>query len=273
MDIYEWRDAPISHRYVHGGFGGTDTRFSFYFPPDERYGGRFLHHIEGGNGGHETTATGPLGSLGGIAFAASCGAYLVESNQGHFSDDLSILRTEPTIHAYRASVHSARYSKHLAGKIYGGPPGHGYVFGGSGGSPRTLLCLERAPDVFDGAVPFIMGHRTSWSLGFSLQAQAMRLLGSDIISVIDAMEPGGSGNPFEGLTGEHREILVALYRAGLPRHAEASLLTSGYLGTFASHISALFEFDPEYFEDFWSVPGYAGADGELADDVIVQRST
>src|SRR5205823_5831231 len=71
IDIDEWRDAPVRHRYVHGGFEGTDTRFSVYFPPPEQYGGRFLQPPEGGNGGHETTAQGGLGTTAGIAFAFS----------------------------------------------------------------------------------------------------------------------------------------------------------------------------------------------------------
>ena len=33
IDMDEWRDQPVRHRYVHGGFEGTDTRFSFYLPP------------------------------------------------------------------------------------------------------------------------------------------------------------------------------------------------------------------------------------------------
>ena len=37
IDIDEWRDAPVRHRYVHGGFRGTDTRFSFYLPPKGQY--------------------------------------------------------------------------------------------------------------------------------------------------------------------------------------------------------------------------------------------
>ena len=35
VDIDEWRDQPVRHRYVHGGFEGADLRFSFYFPPPE----------------------------------------------------------------------------------------------------------------------------------------------------------------------------------------------------------------------------------------------
>ncbi len=52
-DRDEWRDAPVRHRYVHGGFEGTETRFSLYFPPDDEYAGRFLHNIEGGGGGSD----------------------------------------------------------------------------------------------------------------------------------------------------------------------------------------------------------------------------
>ena len=40
IDVDEWRDAPVRHRYVHGGFEGTDLLFSYYFPPEETYGGR-----------------------------------------------------------------------------------------------------------------------------------------------------------------------------------------------------------------------------------------
>ena len=32
VDIDEQRNTPVPHRYVHGGFKGTDARFSFYFP-------------------------------------------------------------------------------------------------------------------------------------------------------------------------------------------------------------------------------------------------
>ena len=44
VDIDEDRGVPVPHRYVHGGFRGTDTRFSFYFPPTSGYEGRFFQH-------------------------------------------------------------------------------------------------------------------------------------------------------------------------------------------------------------------------------------
>jgi hypothetical protein len=272
VDVDEWRDTPVPHRYVHGGFADTDTRFSFYFPPAEQWQGRLLQTLEGGNGGHEHTAQSGVGTMGGIAFAVASGAYLVESNQGHIGSDLSIMFREPTVHAYRASAQSARYSHELATEMYGHAPHHGYVYGGSGGSARVILCLENCPEIWQGAVPFITGHASSWSLGFSVQAHAARLLGPEIASVIDAVEPGGSGDPFAGLSGPQREALAAMYRAGFPRGAESSFGTSGYAGTFASHIAALESFDPTYIDDFWSVPGYAGADGELATSLIEDKA-
>lgn len=272
VDVDESRDVPVPHRYVHGGFEGTDTRFSFYFPPREQWRGRLLQVLEGGNGGHENTAQGPMGATAGIAFAAASGCYLVESNQGHFGDDMRILLREPSVGAYRASAQSARFSWRIAEEMYGAPPHHGYVTGGSGGSARCLLCLEQCPDVWQGAVPYIMGHSTSWSLGFSVQAHAARVLGPEMARVIDAVEPGGSGDPFDGLTSEQRDALAALYRAGFPRGAESSFATSGYVGTFASHISALEKHDPTYIADFWNAPGYMGGDGELASSLVEEKA-
>src|SRR6056300_689228 len=45
VDLDEWRDTPERHRYVHGGFRGTDTRFSFHFPEKDRYDDRFFQYI------------------------------------------------------------------------------------------------------------------------------------------------------------------------------------------------------------------------------------
>src|SRR5258706_16056820 len=45
IDIDEQRATPEPHRYVHGGFTGSDLRFSMYFPPAEKYQGRFFHPV------------------------------------------------------------------------------------------------------------------------------------------------------------------------------------------------------------------------------------
>ena len=125
VDFDESRDAPVPHRYVHGGFEGTDTRFSFYFPPAEQWRGRLLQVLEGGNGGHENTAQGPVGGgVSHIAFAAATGCYLVESNQGHFGDDMRILLREPTVGAYRRLGALPPVPRTVPGRLAGRSPVH-----------------------------------------------------------------------------------------------------------------------------------------------------
>lgn len=104
IDIDEWRDKPEPHRYVHGGFADTDTRFSCDFPPKERYRGRFIQYLQRGSGGNEDNLSGtPEHLLNGWEL----GGYMVESNQGHIGADMSYLeKGGPTIGARRANVES-----------------------------------------------------------------------------------------------------------------------------------------------------------------------
>ena len=46
IDVDEIRsDGNVRYRYVHGGFNGTDTRFSFHFPENVAWQGRFFQYI------------------------------------------------------------------------------------------------------------------------------------------------------------------------------------------------------------------------------------
>ena len=159
IDRDEWRDTPIRHRNVHGGFTGTDTRFTFYFPPPDEWAGRMYHPLEGAHAGHEEVFGGFMGELiGGLSLIARLGGYMVESNSGHIGDDVDpVGGDDPTIYGHRASIETARFSKHVAAQVYGRPPHHSYVWGGSGGGRRSPLCLEYGPDVYDGALPFMGG--------------------------------------------------------------------------------------------------------------------
>lgn len=70
VDADEERDAPLRHRYLHGGFVGTDTRFSLYFPTDG-WQGRMLNPLQGGFGGSEHHFGSPAGEvMGGLAMCA-----------------------------------------------------------------------------------------------------------------------------------------------------------------------------------------------------------
>ena len=110
----------MRHRYVHGSFDGTDTKFSFYFPPPERYEGRFFHPVMPMSGIEVLATMGFLyGVAGSIEFAVDSGAYLVESNLG---------RTNPfpgedwSLAGYRASAAVARYGRAARGRDVRRPP-------------------------------------------------------------------------------------------------------------------------------------------------------
>ena len=274
IDVDEWRDAPYPHRHVHGGFTGTDTRFTYYFPRAEEWKGRMYQPIEGAHAGHEDAFGGPMGELiGGLEMTARLGGYMSESNSGHIGDDIDAKGGEdPSLYGWRATAESARFSKHLAAQIYGRPPEYSYVWGGSGGGRRSPASLENAPDVFDGALPFMGGGdiappgtndkiRGAQTMSFGQMFNTQRVLGDKLAGVIDAMRPGGSGNPFEGLDTHQREELANLYRLGFPRGDEFMIgQPMGQIWLWSSMADDLLATDADYFENFWSRPGYIGYD-------------
>jgi hypothetical protein len=291
IEVDEDRDKLYPHRFVQGGFADTTTRFAFYFPPKDDYHGRMFQPIEGGNGGHVVTFGG--GYLGemfkSIESTARLGGYLVESNQGHVGDEFDPKAgPDPTLYGHRATAEVARFSKHVAAQVYGAPPHHSYVYGGSGGGRRSPLCLENAPGVWDGCLPSASGGeigppgntqriRTSSTMGFGTLFNVQRLLGYQaILDLADRMAPGGNGDPFEGLTTHQREELALLYRQGFPRGNEFMISQPmGQIWLWASLADSLYADDPSYFEDFWTKPGYVGHDlpDAIMGDLIDQRGT
>jgi hypothetical protein len=259
VDKDEWRDAPVRHRYVHGGFKDTDLRFSMYFPPKEQYQGRFFHplmHIAGNeNGATQGVLAGFLGDS--IEFAAASGAYLVESNLGSL-----LMMGPPDIVNFRASAATAQYGRILANEMYGYEHRpYGYCYGGSGGAFKTIGAVENTKGVWDGCVPFIHGSPVSLPNVFTVQAHALRVLDGKLDQIVDAIEPGGSGDMYAGLTDEEAEALREVTRMGMPPRAWFAWrsLSIGYTGVFASIIGPLFHKDPSYFQDFWTKPGYLGS--------------
>jgi hypothetical protein len=282
-------DSPVPHRMIHGGFEGTDTRFRFHFPPkDAGYQGRMFNPLSGANGGTEDFFTTPLGeAIGGLSTCVRLGGYMVQSNQGHIGDELDPKGgDDPTLYGWRASAEAARLSKYVAAQVYGQPPHHSYVFGGSGGARRSPLCLENAPDAWDAALPFMgsgavddfptTAHtRQAQTMAFSSMFNVQRLLGPKLDDVADAMAPGGSGDPFAGLDTHQREELANLYRLGFPRGDEVMIgLPMGQIWVWSSFAARVSAEDP-YFEDFWTKPGFVGHDQPelLAGDLLDTTAT
>jgi hypothetical protein len=261
IDTDEWRDAPVRHRYVHGSFKGTDTRFSFYFPPPGEYEGRFFQHITPVPLSENLAQQVPAGPLNKIGFSIASGAYFVETNGGGRIDLSrgSLALADPTITAYRANAAAAAFSRKLALEMYGGERPFGYAYGGSGGGYRTIGSIENTAGVWDGVVPYVIGSTMAIPNMFTVRMQALRVLRDKLPGIVAALEPGGSGDPYAGLTQHEAEVLREIERMGFPMRSWYGWRNMGLHG-FAALYGGVSQADPSYFTDFWTKPGYLGHD-------------
>jgi hypothetical protein len=96
---------------------------------------------------------------------------------------------------------------------------------------------------------------------FTVQAHAFRVLDEVFDQIVDAVEPGG-GDVHAGLDDEQRAALDEVTRMGFPPRAwfAHERVALSYTGVFAAIFGILAMGDPTYFDDFWTVPGYLGAD-------------
>ena len=278
IDVREWRDEPADapvfpggittqsggaapvkarHLYVHGGFTGTDAKFSFCFPPEEEYQGRFFQATHQLLAGEEATARN-------VGFALASGGYSVQSNMGGAENprgprEARDPRSDTTIRGYRVNAEAAKYSRVVAAQIYGPHRTYGYLYGGSGGAYQTVTSAEMTTGVWDGFVPYVMGSPQSIPNCFTVRVNALRVLKDKWPPIIDAIEPGGSGDPYSGLNDEERAALEEATRTGFPPGAWFNYVPQGGgpLVLVASYVPVL---DPTYVEDFWAQPGYLGTD-------------
>ncbi len=278
IDVREWRDEPADapvfpggittqdggaapvkarHLYVHGGFAGTDAKFSFCFPPEEEYQGRFLQATHQLLAGEEATPRN-------VAFALASGGYSVQTNMGGIdnprgAEESAHGQADTTIRGYRVNAEAAKFSRVVAAEIYGPHRTYGYLYGGSGGAYQTVTSAEMTFGVWDGFVPYVMGSPQSIPNCFTVRVNALRVLKDKWPSIIDAIEPGGSGDPYAGLNGEEGAALEEATRTGFPPGAWFNYIPQGGgpLVLVASYVPVL---DPTYLDDFWSQPGYLGTD-------------
>ncbi|MGA5454738.1 PKD domain-containing protein [Streptomyces umbrinus] len=242
-------EAPVPHRRVSGHFDGTGVKFTIYLPPRSRWDGRFYQYVYPLQDENATDHS--------ISFGADSGAYTVQ-----------ITGTA----GYRADAAAAKFAKTVAADYY---KGHrrifGYIYGGSGGSYQTIGAMENTTGVWDGAVPFIPGVPTSTPNNFFVRAFARLVLQDDAEQIADAVSPGGSGDPYTGLSEVERAVLREVTRMGVPLRAwqDPSYVLGlhdpqGLLG-FAGVVRAM---DSTYADDFWSKPGYLGTEQSELGDLI-----
>lgn len=269
VDMDEWRDTPVSHRYVHGGFEGTETRFSLYLPPVEDYEGRFFQYITPVPMS-EFVSQGREDEEDFIGFSLNHGAYFIETNGG----GMKALAEDSTIGAYRANAAVAQYSRIIAMEMYGCERPYGYSYGGSGGGYRTLGGMENTKGVWDGAVPYVIGSPMAIPNVFTVRMYALRVLGDKLPLVADAMDVGSDVDLVEFLTEEEYAAFQEVTRMGFPRqgwYIHDKLDLHGYASLFPGVVAA----DPKYFnDDFWTLPGYEGHQSSRSLlDALVEHST
>lgn len=256
IDKDEWRDAPVRHRYVNGHFAGTTVRFSFYFPEPDKYQKRFFQNT------HQllTSENAPPNS---IAFAIATGGYYVQSipgaNEAIRSVAESALGRDPAVGGYRVNAAAAKYSRILAAKMYGEHRPYGYIYGGSGGAYQVIAALQNSRGVWDGGVPYVMGTADAIPNVFTVRIHALQVLKKKFPQILDAIEPGGTGDMYAGLNEEERGALEEATKFGFPPSGwfDYPTMTGGPLALVAGYVPML---DPTYVDDFWSKPGYLGTD-------------
>ena len=265
IDQDEWRERylpggeTIPFRYLHGFFEGTDVKFSFCFPAVDRYEGRFQQYLSPFPGPDEELASlGHTGLEDRIGFALQCGAYYVETNMGskqQFGGSPDATLT------WKSSAAAAEYSREKAMEIYGTDQRpYGYVYGGSGGGYKSMACIENT-SAWDGAAPFVIGSPVSLPNTITMHVQGQRVLRNAFGKVLDALDAGGSGDPYKELNQDEADMLRELTKMGFPPLAwymEAKgVIDPGSLPVLMPGVKQM---DPDYFTDFWTKPGYAGAD-------------
>lgn len=149
----------------------------------------------------------------------------------------------------------------MAAQIYGEHRSYGYLYGGSGGGYMTLSSAENTIGVWDGFVPFVIGHPLAIPGHYTVRVHALRVLRmrNKFPEIMDAIDPGGSGDPYATLNPEEAAAFREATRMGFPPRGwwNHATMTGGALSIVAGYIPLL---DPTYAEDFWSKPGYLGTD-------------
>jgi len=253
------KNVTVSYRYVHGGFTGTDARFSFYYPAADEYKGRFFELT------YPTVAVEDVDDAT-VAFGIANGAYVVSSNN---AGGVAVAQATG---GYRVNAASAKVSRMLAALIYGeDAPIRGYIYGASGGSLQTIGAAENTLGIWDGTVPIVSAPPNAIPSFQSVQVLALRVLHDKLPAIVDAIEPGGSGDPYATLNAEERAIFTEATRLGMPLGGWWQWKTMK--SAFGVTVPAVTAIDAAYVNDFWSKPGYAGFDDPTLPPLRTQLDT
>lgn len=260
VDKDERRSSPVPHRYVHGGFRDNGTRFSLYLPLPGGFRGRFFQYVMPAPGSENATQ-GTSGQEDKIGFSIRSGSAYLETNGGGEGSGRPDTKNDPTYAGYRAIAACASLSREILRLVF--PDwtrrAYGYLFGVSGGAYRTLAAAEHTDGIWDGFVPGVPGSLMAIPNVFAVRMLAQRVLAPVLDQIADAVEPGGNGNPYAGLNAEQAAVLREVTRMGFPLRSWFDHRTMG-TQSFTDVYWPIKGVDAAYFTDFWTKPGYEGAD-------------
>ncbi|WP_217638319.1 hypothetical protein [Curtobacterium sp. UNCCL20] len=229
---------PSTVHLVQGHFDGTNVSFRIYLPAKDEWRNRFFQFT------YPLDGQEPLNS---VAFATSHGGYSVQTSGAA---------------GYRHAAAAAKFARTVAANYYGVDSAgiFGYLYGWSGGAFQVDGALEYTTGVWQGAVPIVQGSPLSVIHNFSVRALATFVLKDKKDQIEAAERPGGSGNPYAGLSPMQASVLKEATRMGIPLKAWEDF---DYLATtvaFDGFVTLVPQIDSTYVDDFWSKPGYLGTE-------------
>lgn len=245
--------SPLPHTKVAAHFKSTastpEYKVTFYLLQRDKWQRRFFQHAY------------PLEqpeNQGDIAFALANGGYLV-----------NVKGTPRGGSGYRVDAAAAKLGRDYARRFYGEPSGQkifGYLWGGSGGALQTIGAAENTVGIWDGVVPYVMPNEGSLLNANAIGALTGLALREKLPAISEAIKPGGSNNPFEGLSEEESAIFQEALQMGIPLRTFEIVSPGGPILMFLS--GGVRANDPGYVDDFWSKPGYEG----LSHPAYLQRA-
>lgn len=242
--------SPVKHRKVTGYFNGTEIAFNIYMPY-QGWEGRFFQMVF-----PEQLATGNPGEIG---YGAESGAYTVHV-QG--------------TGGYRADAAVAKLSRTIARKFYNLEPSskiYGYIYGGSGGSFKTVGAMENTFGVWDGGVPIIQGIPISDPTDASITSLGGLVFGDISEQLKNAVRPGSDIDPKQLMNPVQQAMWEEVTALGMPPAAWEDFDGSGRNRSQVYELlrvaaTSLKQTDPTYVNDWWSKSGYLGTEkSELGD--------
>lgn len=253
-------DTPVQHLKVQVSLNGGGG-FDLHLPPKEVWEGRFYQLI------HPTFVDRNVSDHN-IAFAYESGAYTLQTSGPELFPGFSV---KMGLNVDAAAAHISRTIAknyyNYSNRIYG------YVYGGSGGSMQALGALEASESLrqWEGVIPYICAAPISQG-NANIRTFARIVLEDKAPQIADAVSPGGSGDPYAGLTAMEGDVLREVTRLGLPLSAWQNweyLLMTGRLDrqTLIEAVALCDKPDANsYLTKFWTEPGFLGTeDSELGE--------